>query len=393
MNNIYTTIQKMSINERKDGRYEGRITVNGKRVGFYGSTKVEVRQKAKEYLQKIENGYKEPKKIKLNDYIEYWLRTYKLNKIENSSYTRLFRVYECQIKNGIGKKLIGNITTADIQTLIDEHANPPDNSNIKPLAMSGLKRLLQLLRPCFQMAVKEEIIQNNVCNDVILPNKNCIAKRTINQITLNDDELKDLKQHCLDKYKTTNEYRSRDGLVILIILNLGLRAGEMLACEWSDIDMNKKLIYINKTMQSNNKNFSKEGNATYSCVKHGTKTNCGRVLSINDTTLYYIQELKEYDKKHNINCEYVCATSSNTRQTYRNLERSLKRIVNRTNIKHDITLHTLRHTFGSTLIRRGVGIEVVSKLMGHSNITITYNKYIHIIQEQEAAAMNMIKVC
>ena len=58
-----------------------------------------------------------------------------------------------------------------------------------------------------------------------------------------------------------------------------------------------------------------------------------------------------------------------------------------------ITLHTLRHTFGSTLLRHGVGIEVISKLMGHSNITITYNKYIHAIQEEEAKAMTMIRVC
>ena len=55
--------------------------------------------------------------------------------------------------------------------------------------------------------------------------------------------------------------------------------------------------------------------------------------------------------------------------------------------------HTLRHTFGSTLLRNGVGIEVVSKLLGHANITITYNKYIHVIKEQEAIAMNMVKVC
>lgn len=58
-----------------------------------------------------------------------------------------------------------------------------------------------------------------------------------------------------------------------------------------------------------------------------------------------------------------------------------------------MTLHTLRHTFGSTLLRRGVPIEVVSKLMGHANITITYTKYIHVLQEQEAKAMEMVQIC
>ena len=79
--------------------------------------------------------------------------------------------------------------------------------------------------------------------------------------------------------------------------------------------------------------------------------------------------------------------------TSRNLQRSLDRIVKRTGIEKRVTLHTLRHTFGSTLLRRGVNIAVVSKIMGHANITITMKKYIHVLQEEEAKAMNMVKVC
>lgn len=69
-----TIINKMNIRLRQDGRYEGRITIEDKRKCFYGKTKTEVKNKAKEYLLKVENGYKEPQKIILNDYIEYWLK-------------------------------------------------------------------------------------------------------------------------------------------------------------------------------------------------------------------------------------------------------------------------------------------------------------------------------
>lgn len=149
-------IKCMTIKERSDGRYEGRITNNGNRKSFYGYTKSEVKQKAKEYLQKVENGYKEPQKIVFNDYIEYWLKTYKWNKIEPTSYTRLYRVWECQIYDTIGKKMIGSVTKQDIQNLIDSHANPT-SKDIKPLALSGLKRIIQLLRPCMNMAIKMEL--------------------------------------------------------------------------------------------------------------------------------------------------------------------------------------------------------------------------------------------
>ena len=101
MNNVTMIINNMNIKLRPDNRYEGRLTVNGKRKSFYGGTKAEIKQKAKEYLQKVENGYKDPKKITFNEYAEYWFITYKRGKIEPSSYTRLYQVFNSQIKNTI----------------------------------------------------------------------------------------------------------------------------------------------------------------------------------------------------------------------------------------------------------------------------------------------------
>ena len=385
----------MKIKERSDGRFEGRITVNGNRKSFYGKTKSEVKNKAKEFLLKVENGYKDPKKILFSEYALYWLQTYKWNKIEPSSYTRLYRVYECQIKDTLGKKMIGDITTKDIQKLIDEHANPSSN-NVKPLALSGLKRIIQFIRPCMNMAIEEEIIYKNPCDNVILPKESCIQVDTRMQCSLNDDEIEQFRNCALGKYKTSNEYYSRDFFILLLIVNLGLRVGEALALQWDDIDFDKRLIYINKTVQSNILNFNHENgnNVVYNRIKKSTKTKSGvRVLQINDDVMQYLTELKEYDKRHHIASQYVSCTSVGTMNSSRNLQRSLDRLINKTNITKRVTLHTLRHTFGSTLLRRGVGIEVISKLMGHANITITYQKYIHSIQEEEAKAMNMIRVC
>lgn len=383
----------MAIKERADGRLEGRITINDKRKSFYGSTKAEVKKRAKEYLLKIENGYKEPEKIIFNEYIEYWFKTYKLNKIEPSSYTRLYRVYESQIKNSLGKKMIGSIKTADIQKLIDEYANPKDK-NIKPLASSGLKKIIHLLSPCFAMAVKENIISSNPCDDIIMPSESYILVETKQQYSLSDSEISEIREIALLKNKN-GEYKNRNVLILLILLNLGLRSGEILALEWNDIDFNKKVISISKTVQCGIRDFEKKGNTVmYSRIKKSTKTKSGtRILKLNDTVIFYLKELKEYDKRHDISSQYVCCTCDGKISSHRNLQKSLDNIVKRTSISKRVTLHTLRHTFGSTLIRNGIGIEVISKLMGHSNITITYNKYIHAIQEEEAKAMSMISIC
>ena len=394
LNNVSNIINNINIKQRKDGRYEGRITINNNRKSFYGKTKSEVKNKVKHYLEKVENGYKEPLKITFEDYAEYWFKTYKKGKIEPSSYTRLYRVFNSQIRDKLGAEKIGNVTTKQIQDIIDEYANPSDSST-EPLAISGLKKILQFIRPCMQTAVKEGIIQNNPSLDVLLPARSFILKETKKQYSLSDNEMDMFKRSALKKYDN-GEYKSRNALSLLIILNLGLRAGEALALEWDNIDFENQLIYINKTLQCGIKNENRQDdeNAYIFQIKNSTKTEAGnRILKLNDTVLFYLKEMKKYDKRHNIQSKYVCCNNKGKINNHRNLQKCLDRLCEDTNIDKRITLHTLRHTFGSTLIRRKIGIEVVSKLMGHANITITYNKYIHTIKEEEAKAMNMVKVC
>lgn len=395
MNNVASIINKMTIQKRADGRFEGRITFNSKRKGFYGKTKGEVKQKAKEFLTKVENGFRDPEKISLNCYIQYWLTTYKKNKIELSSYSRLCVVFDSQIKETIGKKMIGDVSSRDIQELIDEYANP-STSEGKALSISGLKKIIQLLNPCFKMAIEEGIIFKNPCNLVILPKETNIKKETKKQISLTDDETQRFKEACLEKNKTNKEYKSRDALILLIILNLGLRVGEMLALDWSDVDFNQGLIYIRKTLQSNllDYDFNEGIKRLPNKVRNAPKTSAGiRILNLNEKVEFYFKELLEYDKRNHIKAKFIACTRVGTRNTPRNLQRSLDRVVKRANINQEVSLHTLRHTFGSYLIRHGIGIEVISKLMGHANNMITYNKYIHSIKEEEAKAMKLLKVC
>lgn len=395
MSSVTNVVSNMTVRQRKDGLYEGRLTINGKRKSFYGKTKAEVKNKAKDYLMKIENGFAEPKKIRLDTYIEYWLNTYKLNKIEPTSYSRLYATYEHQIKNSLGGFMIGDIKSRDIQKLIDNLANPK-SSKIKPLALSGLQKIILLLSPCFKTAIQEGILFHNPCEGVCMPKEGCIATPAKKQFSLTDEEIERFRVSALKQLKTIPEYPCRDGLILLLILNLGLRVGEALALQWTDIDFDENIIKINKTLQTNIINFNaKQGeNKLYSRIKNSTKTKAGeRIISLNSTVLSYLQELQEYDKRNNIVSEYVCCTKKGSLHSRRNLQRSLERILTDAEINHKVTLHTLRHTFGSYLIRKGIRIEVVSKLMGHARITITYNKYIHSIREEEAKAMNLIAVC
>ena len=396
MNNksINTMINEMNIRKRsKEGRYEGRLTLNGKRKSFYGTTKAEVKQQAREYLEKIENGYKEPKRMTFNDYAKYWLVTYKKGSIEATSYTRLYRVYNNHLRDTIGKMNIGSITMGDIQKLLNEYARPttPDTMS---LAESGLKKIMQFLNPCFKKAILEGIIYSNPCEGVEMPKRNNIIKKTKVTFSLDETEMDKLRSGALEQYKTTNEYRCRNGLVLLLILNLGLRAGEALALTWDDIDFQNKVVHIRRTLQRGVKNEAVEGNAYIDILSDSTKTIAGdRVLSLNETVLFYLNELKRYDERKHISSSFVCCNKYGQVSSHKNLQKTLDTISEKMGLRDDITLHILRHTFGSELIRKGVTIAVVSKLMGHANISVTYNKYIHTIKEEEAKAMETKVIC
>lgn len=67
------------------------------------------------------------------------------------------------------------------------------------------------------MAVKEDIISSNPCEDVILPNESYMVRETMHQYSLSDTEIKKFREAALEKCKT-GEYRNRNAIVLLIIL-------------------------------------------------------------------------------------------------------------------------------------------------------------------------------
>lgn len=394
-NKIRAMIRKMNIKERVDGRYEGRLTLdNGKRKSFYGTTKVEVKNKVHEYLSKVENGYVESS-VLLDSYADYWLTKYKYTKIEDSSYARLRNAYENIISPELGWRKISDITTQSIQALVDNRANPPKGSNIRPLSYSSLKKILEFLRPCLRCAVKEGVISKNPCDDVVLPRQNSIVTETKEQFALSDQQIALFKEAALQKTRR-GDYR-RDGIVLLLILSTGVRVGEAVALEWEDLCIESKEIHINKTIQSNIKNYHDSSKPKrYDKLKRSTKTKAGvRVNPINESVEELITLLREYDKRNAISSPYVACTLTGNRNNARNLQRSLDRILNGVDmgsLAHKVTLHTLRHTFGSVMLRRGVPISVVSALMGHSSVTVTYNKYIHVLQDEKVTAVSKVNI-
>jgi site-specific recombinase XerD len=83
------------------------------------------------------------------------------------------------------------------------------------------------------------------------------------------------------------------------------------------------------------------------------------------------------------------ANSNTNVVSYRNLHKVMSNILERNKIKHG-SLHTLRHTFATRLFKNGVDVKIISELLGHSDISITYDIYTHVIQSQKKKAVDVL---
>ena len=188
------------------------------------------------------------------------------------------------------------------------------------------------------------------------------------------------EQNKISNYVVNNLTNRNIG--ILLSLYSGIRIGELCALKWSDIDFKKGVMTINKTLQriyikdKDNKNISK-------IIISTPKTkNANRDIPLNKEFSSILIKLKT---KNN---DYILSGNENyiEPRTYRKyFNKFLKEI----KLNH-INFHALRHTFATNCITLGVDYKTVSELLGHANVTITLNLYVHPQMSQKKKCINLI---
>jgi integrase len=160
----------------------------------------------------------------------------------------------------------------------------------------------------------------------------------------------------------------RYGWGCVLILETGLRAGEALALEWPDIDEEKRLLKVSKNMvRVDGKNL----------IQRATKTESGRrTIPLNARAIEAVQHLKAQQVE---GCPYVFATQTGRHLSYRNLLATMETSCEAASVEHR-GLHALQHSFASNLYARGVSVKVISKLLGHSSMQITIDRYVHLFE-------------
>lgn len=348
-------------NRRWIGQYITGINQEGKpiRKSVYGKTQKEVLNKLNEIKYEINKDiYVEKNGIELVKIMED-IREEKFasNTISGGQYARLKWTIN-KIKNGsIGNKKIQDITKNDIQDFLN---------SIKDLSDSYIKKIYEQFVQAYERAEIKKYISYNPMKEVIKPKSNKQTK-IVEALDINTQKL--FTNYLSNVEINTEPYKN----IFLIQMYMGLRIGEVLALASEHIDLENNLLYVKRTL-TNDKEFA-------IILGNKTKTYSGnRTLPIPKFLRQIFKEQLEYA---NSNLHNLIFTKNDSYIRTSKINKELKRIFKEElKIENgEISTHCLRHTYGTRCVEAGMTAVVLQRLMGHKDVTVTFNTYTSVFNK------------
>lgn len=353
-------VAKISLGQRPDGKPQIKQ--------FSGKTEAIVKKKLREFKKSNDFAEKHlPSRYTVRAYFSMWLKEYQYNKLKPLSYDRLESTVFNHIFPNLGGLKLDAVTRDRVQSLIN---NLYKKEN---LSYSSVKKVYVALNSCYNHALMDDVILKNPCIGIVLPSSD---ERTKQITALSLDEIERLKFE-IARTDSNGKRRYSYGYAFLLILNTGLRMGEALSLCWEDIDFEGKTIAVKKNSVISKKRDS-EGKRTGGYerqTQNSTKTSNGnRVVPINRSAEEALLALRKDNAT-----PYVIVNSKQNPVLPSNFERCFHTILKNANIR-EYGVHALRHTFASLLFRKGIDVKIVSELLGHSTVKITYDTYVHLFE-------------
>ena len=373
--------------KRKNGLYEQRFTVNGKRYSVYGHTMKECREKEAAKRAEIESGtYKAGSAVSLDDYFSRWIDN-KAATVKEAT-TRTDRILYGWIQKApidAAGRLFGTLKVKDIevQNVRDLQRNLKEGYTTKEggrvqLSTRSCNDTLALLRSILKAAMFDRIITFNPAAPVKpLKREEPAARDTIHRALTKEETAAFLKAARPSWYYN----------LYVFLLNTGCRIGEAAALEVMDI--NRDTFRICRTVTR-----AEDGGYL---IGHDTKTAAGRrEIPIMDEARGAV------DRQKVINAQIFGRVENLTDTIFRAprggiikascVNTDIQRICKDAGIPY-FSVHALRDTFATRCIESGMQPKILQSIMGHSDISMTLNLYAHAMpqpKEEQLKAVNFI---
>ncbi len=348
-----------NIRHRKDGRWEGRYKVyneeKGKEVyvSVYGKSYQEAKEKLtmKKILPKTETVRTKAMQtagaeLLFGNMAEKWLAVVKQTK-KMSTYVKYTQVYKNHIEELFQNVPLSEMTDAAVKEKLFQKRG---GSNA--MSDSLLKSIYCILNQALKFASENYSVAMPSLKKSVFADK----KKPVQALSIKEQiKLFTVLWHDMDIFK----------LAVFLCLHTGLRLGELCALKWADIDLANRILTVDRTVQR----LPVEGHGHKTILWEGEpKSGCSR----RDIPLS--EELAGLLIQFQNGKEYIFGGDRPLEP--RTMQNHFKKILGEAGLP-DKNFHMLRHTFATNCVEGNVDVKSLSELLGHSDVRITLNRYVH----------------
>lgn len=308
------------------------------------------------------------KKILYRDWLYEWLID-KRNYIKESTYAGYSNYIYCHIIPKLGSYYLHQLNHKILQDFIVNLFKEGRIDGTGGLSKKTVKDINIVIKGSLRKAISEGRMKP-IDLTFIYPKENKDNKIYV---------LSKYEQNKLTSYALNNLNNKNIG--ILLALYSGLRIGELCSLQWKDIDFKKRVLRVDKTIQRVYIK-DKDNNASKVIITSPKTINANREIPINKHFLDLLRQVRT-DKD-----DYVISGSQKYLEP-RSYRKYFSRILKKNRIKH-FNFHCLRHTFATNCISLGIDYKTVSELLGHANVNITLNLYVHPSYSQKKKCIDLI---
>lgn len=300
--------------------------------------------------------------MKYTDWLGQWLENYIRPSVKVRTYERYKLIAELHIMEGVGNEELDALTPFVLQRFIVELLHSGNKKTGGGLSANSVNAVISVIQSSLKTAHLLGLAKEYAADKIKRPK---LAEKPVECFTI--AEQKQIEQAILNGKK--------DKLYgILLCLYSGLRIGELIALQWSDIDFTKGILTVSKSCHD-----GKDG----LIIDEPKTATSRRTIPLPKQLMPLVKMLKKRSDS-----DFV-VSSHGKPVSVRSYQRSFELLLKKLGIPHR-GFHSLRHTFATRAIECGMDVKTLSEILGHKNPTVTLNRYAHSLMEHKQDMMNRL---
>lgn len=356
-----------NIHKRKDGRWEGRYKkgrdIDGRIIygSVYGKTYREVKDKIISTIVADETvSLAKGKDRNFCEVLNMWMENNRI-RYKGATENKYQYLIDTHIMPELGNVKLSQLTAPRVNAFLRQKMESGRINDYGGLSPSYVRSIMLIINAALKFAQDEQMC---------IPLKTPIYKPPVgkNEIPiLNLEQQKKLEEYLISNLDFTN-------IGILVSLHTGLRIGEICALSWEDIDFKNHIIHVRHTI-ARVINHSSQDNSFSKLILDTPKTTASlRDIPISSKLLPLLKQMKNRTKS-----DFVVSDGNGFVST-RTYDYRYHSVLKKCGIP-SVNYHALRHTFATRCIEAGVDVKSLSEILGHANVGITLNTYVHSSME------------